>query len=292
MQLNIPAMTGLVLALMLLVGQSQAQSLKGSPTSIDRQYRTALAYGYTFVNNARSVKDYVNPDQLVRVTPGRHIELHDVSFPYAVSGTRQFLLGLSQQYHSHCGEKLTVTSLLRPRDRQPRNSVDRSVHPAGMAIDLRVPSSRKCRSWLEKTLLSMEKQNIVDVTRERYPPHYHVAVFARGSDTRYVVSRGDTLSTIAARTGVPLARLRAVNGIHGDLIKVGQKLLLPASGSLVTASSGQVTPTRVITHQVNRGDTLWQIANRYGTSVEKLRRSNRQASDSLQVGQVLRITKG
>jgi LysM repeat protein len=48
----------------------------------------------------------------------------------------------------------------------------------------------------------------------------------------------------------------------------------------------------VITHQVNRGDTLWQIANRYGTSVEKLRRSNRQASDSLQVGQVLRITKG
>ncbi len=285
-------MTGLVLASILFVGVSQAQSLRGSPASIDRQYRTAVAYGYTFVNNARSVKNYVNPRQLVKVNPGRHMELHDVSFPYAVSGTRQFLLQLSQQYYSSCGEKLTVTSLLRPRDRQPRNSVDRSVHPAGMAVDLRVPRSGKCRTWLEKTLLAMEKQRIVDVTRERYPPHYHVAVFARDSQTEYMVRRGDTLSTIAARAGVPVARLRAANGLQGDLIRVGQKLQLPASAILASASSGQAATGREITYQVNRGDTLWHIANRYGTSVEKLRQSNRQAGDDLQVGQVLRISKG
>ena len=299
--LKIPAIIGLVLASTLSVSLSQAQSLRGSPASIDRQYRTAVAYGYSFVNSARSVPDYVNTRQLERVKPDRHLELHDVSFPYAVAATREFLLGLSQQYYNSCGEKLTVTSLLRPRDRQPRNSVDRSVHPAGMAIDLRVPRTSKCRNWLEKTLLSMEKERIVDVTRERYPPHYHVAVFARGSGNggssfgpTYVVSRGDTLSAIAARTGVAIGQLRAVNGLRGDLIKVGQKLKLPTTTATTLASAATVQSGGggEITYLVNRGDTLWDIANRYGTSVEKLRQSNRRAGDSLQVGQVLRISKG
>ncbi|MEE4145127.1 MAG: DUF5715 family protein [Halieaceae bacterium] len=297
--MKIPAIIGLLLASVLGVNLSQAQSLKGSPASIDGQYRTALAYGYTFVNTARSVPDYVNTRQLERVSPDRHLELHDVSFPYAVAATRQFLLGLSKQYYSNCGEKLTVTSLLRPRDRQPRNSVDRSVHPAGMAIDLRVPSSRKCRLWLENTLLAMEKQRVVDVTRERYPPHYHVAVFARDAAPggasyaqAYVVRSGDTLSAIASRTGVPIPQLRAVNGLRTDLIKVGQKLQLPSATTLASAASVQSGGNSEITYLVNRGDTLWHIANRYGTSVEKLRRANRGAGDSLQVGQVLRISKG
>ena len=299
--MKLPAIAGLFLASVLFVSLSQAQSLKGSTASIDRQYRTAVAYGYSFVNNARSVPDYVNTRQLERVRPDRYLELHDVSFPYAVAGTRQFLLGLSQQYYNSCGEKLTVTSLLRPRDRQPRNSVDRSVHPAGMAVDLRVPRTSKCRVWLENTLLSMEKQRIVDVTRERYPPHYHVAVFARDTGSggtsfgpAYVVRRGDTLSAIAARTGVPIARLRAANGLRSDLIKVGQKLQLPATTATTLASAATVQSGGggEITYLVSRGDTLWDIANRYGTSVEKLRQSNRRAGDSLQVGQVLRISKG
>ena len=45
-------------------------------------------------------------------------------------------------------------------------------------------------------------------------------------------------------------------------------------------------------HKVSRGDTLWRIANLYGTSVAQLKRANRHAGDHLQVGQVLRITKG
>lgn len=44
----------------------------------------------------------------------------------------------------------------------------------------------------------------------------------------------------------------------------------------------------VITHLVNRGDTLWTIANRYGTSVEKLKQVN-NTGKFLKVGQVLII---
>ncbi len=304
--------TKLILASLLFGGVAQAQTLKGSAASIDRQYRAAVAYGYAFVNNARSVQNYIKPGQLERVSPGPYLELHAVSYPYAVPATKALLGRLSQQYHNSCGEKLTVTSLLRPRDRQPSNSVARSVHPSGMAMDLRIPRTQKCRVWLENTLLSLEKQHVVDVTRERYPPHYHVAVFSKNYETRvaantgsreghaaqgsaaqgYKVRRGDTLSSIAARSGIAINQLRAANGLRGNLIHAGQTLKIPASGTRGASAAREVAAVSEFTHRVSRGETLWRIANRYGTSVENLRRSNRHAGDTLQVGQVLKISRG
>jgi len=46
-----------------------------------------------------------------------------------------------------------------------------------MAVDLRVPKNKASRQWLERTLLSLEEEGVLDVTREYRPPHYHVAVF-------------------------------------------------------------------------------------------------------------------
>ena len=335
-------LTRLQLVIILLVcgNLAQAQTLKGSRESMQKQYRTAISYGFAFVQTASSLNSVIGTNRLSRVSPDRYLDLHDVSYPYAVPGTKLFLSRLSAQYYSMCGERLIVTSLLRPRDRQPANSVANSVHPTGMAVDLRIPKSSKCRSWLENTLLSLERENVVDVTRERYPPHYHVAVYARDYETRvaslgdsksvdpvsagstvaaisdaspatvtaqaaseaqgtsfagayqrYVVRKGDTLSEIAKRNGVQVAQLRAVNTLRGNLINVGQKLRIPSTGSRSTAVSTMVAANET-THRVNRGDTLWRIASRYGMSVQQLRRVNGKSSDVLQVGQVLKISKG
>jgi LysM repeat protein len=322
-------------ALLLCSSLAPAQTLMGSAASMEKQFQLARSYGFNFVNSASEVQRNVNSNQLVRVSPDRYMDLHDVSYPYAVSETKMFLSRLSAQYYSACGEKLTVTSLLRPRNRQPANASVRSVHPTGMAADLRIPSKAHCRAWLENTLLSLEKERVLDVTRERYPPHYHVAVYAKQYETRvaaiygsnfgqpvtelraqpqrdvaavtvasraaarsvtlqsYVVRRGDSLSLIADRTGVSVPQLRAANGLRGNLINAGQKLRIPAAGQGASpAGSRDVVAVNTFTHRVNRGDTLWTIANRYGTSVKKLRQSNSKAGDALQVGQVLKISRG
>lgn len=317
-----------IAALLLGASLTQAQTLMGSAASMEKQYHLAQTYGFKFINTSSEVQRTINSHQLVRVNPDRYMALHDVSYPYAVSETKLFLGRFSAQYYSACGEKLIVTSLLRPRNRQPANASARSVHPTGMAVDLRIPAKQNCRAWLERTLLSLEKERVLDVTRERYPPHYHVAVYAKHYETRvaaiygsnygqevteirsepereivvasrpvaqqsYVVRKGDSLSEIADRTGVSITQLRSANGLRGNLINAGQKLRIPAAGKAAdTTPSRNLVAVNEITHRVHRGDTLWTIANRYGTSVKQLRRVNSKSGDSLQVGQVLKISRG
>lgn len=305
----------------LTANQAQAQTLKGSPTSVEKQYQLAQSYGFNFIKTASDVAPNVESGDLHTVSPGRYLQLHGVSYPYAVSETRLFLDRLSQQYHAACGEKLTVTSLLRPVSNQPANAVARSVHPTGMAVDLRIPAKSKCRSWLEDTLLSLEKEGVLDVTRERRPAHYHVAVYAKQYETRvaaleakvrqptthtqaqptqevtvssglashqdYIVRKGDSLWKIAAKTGASVAGLRTANKLQGNRIYVGQTLLIPDAANVSTL----LAANDVITHRVNRGDTLWSIANRYGTSVEILQQVN-NTGKFLKVGQVLTIYRG
>lgn len=50
-----------------------------------------------------------------------------------------------------------------------------------------------------------------------------------GSSRDHIIARGDTLSGIARRYNVSVSDLRAANGLHNSVIKIGQKLKIPAS---------------------------------------------------------------
>jgi len=84
----------------------------------------------------------------------------------------------------------------------------------------------------------------------------------------YVVKSGDALSRIAANQGVTLNELRAANNLSGDLIRVGQKLVIPNGRKQSNASS----PSRQQGLQVvvAPGDTVSSIALRYNVSAKDL----------------------
>lgn len=293
-------LTPALIAILLIaaVNTAQAQTMRGSRESISQQNQHAVTHGYTFVQTSSQVANLVDSGELVRVGASPTMTLHNVSYPYARPAVRTLIERLSAQYYNACGEKLTVTSLTRPIARQPANASDESVHPAGMAVDLRIPSNGRCRAWLESTLLSLEKNYVLDVTRERRPPHYHVAVFPEtytnylaamnGQSREYTVQRGDTLTAVAARMNTTVAQLRAANGLRNDLIHIGQRLSVPAIAS-ASASANPAPVVREVTHKVQRGETLWRIASRYETSVDVLRRQNDLAGDLLRIGQTLRV---
>ena len=228
----------LATALVVLVAvRTDAQSLGGSPPSMNRQHRQARTHDFTFMESAARIRRFVASNLIVPLEGNSDYLLHEVSYPYARPAVRLFIERLSRQFRSTCGETLTVTSLTRPVDEQPGNAHARSVHPTGMAVDLRVPRTQQCRDWLNRVLLSLEAAGVLEATRERSPAHYHVAVFPiqyeqyvqrlQSRRRSYVVQRGDALVRIARRTGTSVEALVAENGLTSNRIYPGTVLRIP-----------------------------------------------------------------
>jgi len=220
----------------------EAQSLRVSSASMDLQNQQAALHGLTFARNSDEVQNLIDSGALVPIRGNQHFMVKEsVTFPYARPEVRDFITDLAAHFYEACDEQLVVTSLTRARNRQPRNASKRSVHPTGMAMDLRRSWSRGCRSWIEMTLLTLEVNGILDAMLESRPPHYHVALFPaawkhrgteildRGEPTHYQVSRGDTLWKIAKRHNTDVFSVKKINGLRSDSIYIGQVLRLPSN---------------------------------------------------------------
>jgi LysM repeat protein len=117
------------------------------------------------------------------------------------------------------------------------------------------------------------------------------------ADTIYVVQPGDTLSAIAARFGVSVQALITANNLaNPNLIYVGQRLTIPGVGGTPAPTSppGTPAPTSVpgagTRYTVQRGDTLFQIAVRFNTTVAAIMAANALTNPNLIfAGQVLVI---
>jgi membrane-bound lytic murein transglycosylase D len=114
----------------------------------------------------------------------------------------------------------------------------------------------------------------------------------------YRMRGGETLPQVAAKFGMPVETLRAVNGLGTKArVPAGHTLLVPAERPTSEAENGlaqavftTVPQGRTFYYRVNRGDTLAGIASRYDVSVLDLRRWNALPQNSVTPGQSLRIT--
>jgi LysM repeat protein len=105
----------------------------------------------------------------------------------------------------------------------------------------------------------------------------------------YTIQRGDTLSEIAARYGTSVDRLVQVNRLpgNGNLIIAGSTLKVPGGASGGGGGGGARY------HRVVTGDTLSEIATRYGVSQEAVARANDlPRSNVVMLGATLRIPRG
>lgn len=236
------ALTTFLVCLVVGASPAAAQSLRGSKASLDLQNRVAHEHGFTYIRTGDQLRWFVDHGYLVRIRGGDGLALKRMSYPYARPEVALFLSRLGPQYRSACGESLVVTSLTRPSSRQPRNASSRSVHPTGMAMDLRRSNDRGCRSWMESTLLKLEGAGVAEATYERSPPHFHVALFpkqyagyverrlaSRGdpAELEYRVRRGDSLWSIARKHGTRVSSLKAANDLASSRIYAGQILTVP-----------------------------------------------------------------
>ena len=108
--------------------------------------------------------------------------------------------------------------------------------------------------------------------------------------TTYVVQQGDTLSSIANRYGVSVVKLKRLNRLTSNALKAGDRLEIPESDApKAPPAPATAASPRTTVHSVVSGDTLTSIAERYGTTVTKLRSANGLRSSRLSIGQRLVI---
>lgn len=123
----------------------------------------------------------------------------------------------------------------------------------------------------------------------------------------YTIRSGDNLGAIAEKFGVSVRNIQIWNGLSGNKIIAGETLVIyrknpPKSEpkQIKTAEKQTNTPDPVATtnekrsarkacHKVASGETLWVIAKKYNTTVDKIKKQNNLVSDKLKIGQLLFI---
>lgn len=122
------------------------------------------------------------------------------------------------------------------------------------------------------------KTNTLSVGQKLVIPS--ISVSPEVSDT-YIVQKGDSLWSIANKFNMTVSELKNLNNLTNKLLSIGQVLKIKDS-----SNNGKTTYT------VQKGDSLWVIANKYGITTEELKSYNNLTSNLLSIGQVLKIPQG
>ncbi|MBQ8132755.1 MAG: LysM peptidoglycan-binding domain-containing protein [Bacilli bacterium] len=139
---------------------------------------------------------------------------------------------------------------------------------------------------LKNTNLSIGQKLIV--------PESDETVTEKPSYITYTVKKGDSLYSIAKQYGTSIASIQKDNALKNNVLSIGQVLRIrttPSSSVEVLECFGEdYTPvTNEITYTVKKGDSLYQIAKKYNTSVDTIKKKNNLTSNTLSIGQVLKI---
>lgn len=138
-----------------------------------------------------------------------------------------------------------------------------------------------------KRLNNLNRDTVMLGQRLKIPSTGKAAPIATKSPTKplyYTVKSGDSLSQLSQRFNVTIRSLKASNSLNRDTVFIGQRLTIPG-GVAQTA----VRQKKALTHTVKRGDTLSEIAEKYGSSVRKIKRFNALRSSTVMLGQRLKI---
>jgi len=98
----------------------------------------------------------------------------------------------------------------------------------------------------------------------------------------YTVKSGDSLYIIAGKYNTTVDEIKKANNLTSNLLSIGQLLIIPTTVPPTTSTT---------TYTVKSGDNLYDIAQKYNTTVYELKRLNNLSSNLLSIGQQLIITR-
>ena len=98
------------------------------------------------------------------------------------------------------------------------------------------------------------------------------------------MQKGDSLWSISSKLGVSVSDIKKINNLSSNNLSIGQVLIIPSKKSDDEESNADEN-----VYVVKKGDSLWLIAKNYNTSVDEIKRLNNLSSNTLSIGQKLKI---
>ncbi|MDD4346580.1 MAG: NlpC/P60 family protein [Desulfitobacteriaceae bacterium] len=109
------------------------------------------------------------------------------------------------------------------------------------------------------------------------------------SPANYVVKKGDCLWAIANSNGTSVSSIKQLNGLSSDLIYIGQTLRLSNSETTQATTSNPVANNTSSQYVIQPGDSLWSIAQKFGTTVDYLKIINGLTDNTVYAGKTLLV---
>jgi membrane-bound lytic murein transglycosylase D len=255
-----------LLAMRRLVADPESYDIAISPIPNQPYFARVETRGQIDLKLAAEIAG-VTDDELYELNPAFHRWATDPSGPHflllPVDGAQVFTQNISQLSDDQRMRSTTYTvsrgdsvvSVAKRFNTTPTVIREMNDLPTGaltVGADLHVPSTSTALP--AKVLLAAARVDGHDRSSRR--PHVHV------------VHRGDTMWSIARRTGMDVNKLAVMNGMQpGDPLRAGQRIRLSngESGGGVSASTA-----RRVTYTVRSGDTLNQIARLFQVSVNQI----------------------
>lgn len=150
----------------------------------------------------------------------------------------------------------------------------------GENLTVYVPSDKK------EFYASLDNQTSIERTTSK-----NTLVKNNKSWAYHKVRRGENLRTIALRYGVNVNDLRDWNNIHGNKIAAGKriKILTTKNSNYIASNEKNSNKTSIYKYRVKRGDSISEIAHKFGVSVVNLKKWNGLTSNTLSAGKSLKI---
>ena len=101
-------------------------------------------------------------------------------------------------------------------------------------------------------------------------------------ESTYIVKKGDSLYSIANKYNTTIDELKRINNLTSNILSIGQVLKLPSD-----KVSDIEKEENTISYTVQKGDSLYSIAKKYNTTVDRLKQLNNLSSNLLSIGQIL-----
>ena len=267
----------------------------------DNQASVSRRYGISVVNLRR----WNNLDQTSQLQPGQELFVSEpVSDGNAVvearknEPTRVIKNGMYEVQSGDTYASIANAFNVYLEDLMSMNNASRRRLKVGQS--LKIPEKKKTaekkiektaeKKKAEKTTDSKKKDNKTKETPKKETK--------QEKSTVYTVKSGDNLSSISKKTNISMTNLMLWNGLaSADKIFVGQKLKLEAPAKQKEQAKPAKTDKKDAkkqakrTHTVRKGESLWDIAKKYGVTIENIVKWNNLNGTRIQTGQTLQVEK-